>query len=199
MKKILILFSFIMAFSKIEGQVSIRPFVGINSATLTKTFDDVAWQSALGYQAGLDLMFGSRMYFQPGLHWELIRQDFTPTNPIPGFDTKFQASHIRVPLMIGFKTFGKDSGGLINFRLYTGPDIAFSVSNSEHAFLGINLNSDTYNNLHWSWNGGLGFDILFLFLDVGYKFGLSDYFEGSVNNGSRTNVFFANAGIRFDF
>jgi len=199
MRKLFFAFSFLLAYATIEAQISLRPFVGVNSATLTKSFDDAAWQSSLGYQAGFDFMFGNRVYIQPGLHWELIRQDFNPNTPIPGFNSKFEASHIRVPLMLGFRTFGIENGGLINFRLYTGPDIAFSVSNSDHAFLGVNLNSDTYKNLHWSWNGGIGFDILFLFVDVGYKFGLSDYFEGSVNNGSRTNVFFTNAGIRIGF
>jgi len=194
MKPLLFSALFVLLTLSVDAQLSVRPFVGVNSATLTREFDNSSWQSQLGYQVGVDLQLGDRVYFQPGLHWELIRQDFNPNNPIPGFNSDFRASHIRIPLMVGFRAL--EGGGLVNFRLYTGPDIAFSVSNSDHAFLGVELNSDTYNRLHWSWNGGVGVDFLFLFVDAGYKFGLSDYFAGSVNNGSRTNVFFANAGIR---
>lgn len=194
MKPIIFSVLFVLLTLGADAQLSVRPSVGVNSATLTREFEDTNWQSQLGYQFGVDLQLGDRIYFQPGLHWELIRQDFNPNDPIPGFNSDFKASHVRIPLMLGFRAL--EGGGLINFRLYTGPDIAFSVSNSEHSFLGVELNSDTYKRLHWSWNGGVGFDILFFFVDAGYKFGLSDYFQGSVDNGSRTNVFFANAGIR---
>jgi hypothetical protein len=188
---------FIFISSHAFGQISLRPFVGVNSSTLTKDFNNVAWQSEAGYQVGADLLIGNRVYFAPGVHWELIRQNFDPTNPIPGFDTQFRSSHIRVPLLLGFRAFSRENGGFFNLRLFTGPDVAFRTSSSEHAFLGIELNNNTYKNLSWSWNGGIGVDVLFLFIDVGYKIGLSDYFENSINNGSRTNIFYANAGFRF--
>jgi hypothetical protein len=198
-KKISLAMLCILMYTLTEAQISVRPYVGVNAANLTREFSDVGWQSSLGYQGGIDLMLGNRVYIQPGLQWELIRQNFDPANPIPNFNTRFQASHIRVPLMIGFRAFGIENGGLLNFRMYTGPDVAFTVSNSDHSFLGVDINKDTLNRLHWSWNGGIGFDILFLFVDMGYKFGLSDYFEGSIDNGSRSNVFFANAGLRIGF
>lgn len=180
------------------GQFAIRPYVGINSAKITENFQDVNWQSQLGYQGGIDLQIGSRLYFQPGLQWELIRTNFDPQNPIPGLDTKFEASHIRIPLMIGINALSAESSKLFNFRLYTGPDVAFTISHSDHSFLGVEINDETYNKLHWSWNGGLGVDFLFLFLDVGYKFGVSEYFnQDNVDNPARTNVFFGNVGMRF--
>ncbi len=180
------------------GQLAIRPYAGINSARITEDFEDINWQSQMGYQAGIDFQIGGRLYLQPGLQWELIRTNFDPQNPIPGLDTEFRASHIRIPLIVGINALPLESGKLFNFRLYTGPDVAFTVSNSDHSFLGVEINDDTYNRLHWSWNGGLGFDILFLFVDVGYKFGISEYFnQDNVTNPARTNVFFANVGMRF--
>lgn len=184
--------------SAIYGQFAIRPYVGVNTAKMTEDFEDIHWQSQLGYQAGLDLQIGSRLYVQPGIQWELIRTDFDPDNPIPGFDTEFKASHIRIPVMIGFNALPLESGNIFNFRLYTGPDVAFTISHSDHSFLGVEINDDTYNKLHWSWNGGLGVDILFFFVDAGYKFGVSEYFnKDEVTNPARTNIFFANAGMRF--
>jgi hypothetical protein len=198
MKKIIfVLTGIFMTSLTVNAQISLRPHVGINSSKLTQDFNDAAWQSGLGYQVGIDAILGNRLYFQPGLQWELIRQDFNPETPLPSWNTEFRNSHIRIPLMIGMRAWDASNGGLLNIRFYTGPDIAFTVSNSDHSFLGIELNKERLNNLHWSWNGGIGVDILFLFIDVGYKFGLSEYFASSVNNGSRTNVFFANAGIRF--
>jgi hypothetical protein len=187
----------ILISGSIFGQFSIRPYIGINSAKITEDFEDINWQSQLGYQGGIDLQIGDKFYLQPGLQWELIRTNFDPQNPIPGLDTKFKASHIRIPLMLGVKALSSSSN-LFNFRIYTGPDVAFTVSHSDHSFLGVEINDDTYNKLHWSWNGGVGVDFLFLFVDVGYKFGVSEYFnQDNVNNPARTNVFFANVGMKF--
>lgn len=199
MKNTIVVFVFMIFMScTVFGQFAVRPYVGVNSARITQDFEDINWQSQLGYQVGIDFQIGSRLYFQPGIQWELIRTNFDPQNPIPGLDTEFRASHIRVPLMVGFNALPAGSNKLLNFRLYTGPDVAFTVSNSDHSFLGVEINDDTYNRLHWSWNGGLGFDILFLFVDVGYKFGVSEYFnQDRVDNPARTNVFFANVGMRF--
>jgi hypothetical protein len=180
--------------NKVYSQLSIRPFVGVNSATLTKNFENSEWLSQVGYQGGANVLLGNRMYFQPGLQFEFIRMNFNPDSPIPGFNTDFQASHFRIPLMVGFRAL---KGGLFNFRLYTGPDVALSVSNSTHSFLGVQVRREDYQRLHWSWNGGVGVDFLFFFVDVGYKFGVSEYFnQNNFDNTARTNIFFANFGIR---
>lgn len=196
LKPVILFFAFTMFYTSISAQVAFRPFVGLNASTLTSDFSDADWQRAAGYQAGLDVQFGNRVYFQPGIHWELINKDLVPENVIGDFSTEFQATHIRIPLLLGFRLFSDENTSLLNFRVFTGPDIAFSVSNSEHSFLGIDLSSNQYRRLHWSWNGGVGVNFLFLFLDVGYKVGLSEYFRASVGNDARTNVFFGNIGLR---
>jgi len=193
-----LVFFFLFGINPTQAQLSLRPFVGVNSATLTKNFEDTEWLNQVGYQGGLNVLLGNRMFFQPGLQYEFIRMNFNPNNPIPGFNTDFKASHFRIPLMVGFRAFDQSNGGLFNFRLFTGPDVALSVSNSTHSFLGVQLRKEDYQRLHWSWNGGIGFDFLFLFVDLGYKFGLSEYFkQGNIDNSSRTNIFFANIGFRF--
>lgn len=179
-----------------QGQITFRPLVGLNSTTLTSDFSDAEWQRAAGYQVGLDVQFGNRIFFQPGIHWELINSDLVPREVIQNINTNFKATHIRIPLLVGFRLFSEENTSLLNFRFFTGPDIAFSVKNSEHSFLGIDLSSDQYQRLHWSWNGGIGIDFLFLFADIGYKVGLSDYFRESAGNDARSNIFYGNIGLR---
>jgi hypothetical protein len=59
----------------------------------------------------------------------------------------------------------------------------------------IQISKDDYEDVILSATAGLGVDVLFLFMDLGYDLGLTN-FEKS-NSKSRHNSMFVNVGARF--
>lgn len=199
MKKLVILIFTIFLAGSMSAQLAIRPTVGINSVTLTEDLNDGEWRSRLGHQFGIDLQLGDRFYVQPGLFWESHNNVVTPDDT--GVRINFKSSHLRVPLSIGVKLFDKGLDNLINVRLYGGLDASFRLSTEGNDKLfNLNLEDNSLKKAFWGYHAGIGADFLFLFADVGYRWGASRFFKmESVNNGARMNVFFANAGIKFSF
>lgn len=185
-------------FTTTQAQFTLRPYFGINSSTLTKDFQDAEWQSKLGYQAGVDAQIGGKIYVQPGLHWEMLNQSLRPTNPSIGDINNFRSTHIRIPLLIGVRLIDPEKSDLINIRMFTGPDAGFALGADGSTFSGVRFNKDALRSASFGYNLGIGLDFLFLFADAGYRWGLSRFFDqSSMDNGSRSNVFYFNVGIRF--
>ncbi len=184
--------------TQIHSQFAIRPYFGINSTQLTKDYANADWQSEIGYQVGVDAQFGNKVYVQPGIQWELLNKSLRPTNPTLGDATKFNSTHIRIPLLLGFRLLDATKSNLVNLRVYTGPDISFLISAEKGSFGSISFDRESLKSASYGYNVGAGVDIMFLFLDAGYKWGLTRFFEESLNNnGSKANVFFVNAGLKF--
>lgn len=195
-KSIFILLLSVIGASGISAQLTIRPYVGINSNTLTEDIADFAdWKTKIGYQLGADLQIGRRFYVQPGFQAEFARNKIEST--IPGSeDTEFKRTHLRVPVMVGY-AFGKIDGNFAA-RLFTGPNASIVLA----AEVDDQDIKDQLKNAVFGWNVGAGLDISILFIDLGYQIGLSNVFDDlglDAENGSKGNAFYANAGVRLRF
>lgn len=115
---------------------------------------------------------------------------------INGNNTSFQVNRVRVPLMLGYKLIGPDVGGLIDARIFTGPNASFVINKDLKQTSLINKND--FQNAVYGWNIGAGFDIAIVFVDLGYSFGLSELFENAASD-ARNNLFYVNAGLRIGF
>ncbi len=178
----------------VASQISLRPQAGFNTSTLTRDLDEATFNSEVGFQFGLDLQVGERFYFQPGIFWESAKNELKER--IDGDRTEFSVSRIRLPLMLGYRLLSDDTDGLLDVRLFTGPNAAFAVSKDlkETAL----LSKGDFKDAVFGWNVGLGVDLAIFFVDVGYMFGLSEVFEGAASD-VRNNLFYANAGLRLGF
>ncbi|MEZ4965455.1 MAG: porin family protein [Saprospiraceae bacterium] len=195
MKKQIITLAFIFCtFSLALAQVTLRPYVGINSHNLTEDFDDADWKSAVGYQVGIDLQIGGKFYIQPGVQLEFAKNKLDFTTPVGNVDLK--RTHLRIPVMLGV-ALGENSGNF-SFRIFTGPNASILLdSNTDE----IDLNNNSWKDAVFGWNVGAGLDLSIFFVDLGYQFGLSDVYDLKVVNGAdaKDNVFYANAGLRVRF
>jgi hypothetical protein len=182
----------------VYAQLAVRPYFGVNSTTLTKDYSNAQWQSELGYQGGVDLQIGNKIYFQSGLQWEMLNSSLRPTNPSIGDLTEFRSTHLRIPLLLGIRLFDASTKDLFNIRVFTGPDASFLIGSNGAVFNNVRFNRDALKNTSFGYNLGVGLDVLIFFADAGYRWGLTRFFDETlINNGSRANVFYANAGIRF--
>lgn len=182
-----------LAFSA-TAQFSIRPQIGYNSSTITKRFQDQEFGTEAGFQFGVDLQFGKKFYVQPGILWESANNELR--DMINGNNTSFQVNRVRVPLMFGYKLIGPDVGGLVDARIYTGPNASF-VINKDLKQNSL-INKDDFQNAVYGWNVGAGFDVAIVFVDLGYSFGLSEVFQ-NMATAARNNLFYINAGLRIGF
>lgn len=176
-----------------NSQAELRIGVGLNYNSFPSDLEGYSFSSAAGYQFGADIQFGERFYFQTGLHFESVR---TQVNDQPsGISVdNFEVNRLRIPAYIGYRFASSESW--LNFRIFTGPNASLVVNRSlDNAF---DLDDDDFSSVLYGYNVGAGVDLAFLFLDVGYMFGLNDVLEFQ-DSGSSNNLFFANAGLRLKF
>ena len=177
----------------LSGQLELRLSGGLNSSSFSTNFNDLEFREGWGYQFGADLQIGNLWYLQTGLHFEslengLIEGEFR----LPVKD--IQIDRLRAPLYIGHRFFNRSS--LLNIRVFTGPNASILVNSR----LGesLNLREEDFNRTLIGWNLGAGLDLAFLFVDVGYMFGLSEAFSGK-DSSSANQLFYANTGLRIKF
>ena len=190
MKKTFVLFIAIAYTSITSAQVSLRPQAGFNSSNLTKDLESAEFSDQLGFQFGIDLQLGNKVYLQPGIFWESSKNELKER--IDDRTSEFTISRVRVPVMLGYRLIS-DEAGAIDARLFTGPNASFAVSkNLDETAL---LSKDDFKGAIYGWNIGFGVDLAIVFIDAGYSFGLSEVFEG-VSSSARNNLFYVNAGLR---
>lgn len=194
-----------LAFSGIDslyGQAAIRPYAGINSSNLSKELiDDSEWKSKLGYQIGVDVQFGDKLFIQPGIQFEAFRnlKRFT----VPGIgsqEIELSTSYMRIPVLVGYR-FGEEDA-TFGLRVFAGPNAAFKLSGSTDNPFGDTSIEDELKGAVFGLSGGFGLDFLSIFfVDLGYQTGLTDVFEEveGLNSGAKNNFIYGNAGIRIRF
>ena len=176
------------------AQFSIRPQIGYNSSIITKRFQDQKFGTEAGFQFGVDFQIGQKFYIQPGILWESANNELR--DGINGNNSSFRVNRVRVPLLFGYKLIGPDAGGIVDARIFTGPNASFVVNKDlkQNAL----INKDDFHDAVYGWNFGAGIDIAIVFVDLGYSFGLSEVFQDAAST-SRNNLFYINAGLRIGF
>ena len=198
----LVLACFVFVNTNVYGQMEIRPFVGGIKSSIENS-DQLEFEEDWGVNFGVDVMFGKRFYFQPGLHYSGTKSDVEPKGGVNGEETEIKISNFTIPALVGYKLFDPETDRVFNLRLYTGPSLSFvtSVDDDESQ---LDIDKEDFKRATFGWNAGVGLDFLFAFLDVGYRFGMSDTFDdfeiqGVDIDNSRSHQLFANLGIRIRF
>ena len=189
MKKLLTFGMLLFMAQAMFGQLSLRPQVGINFASFTGDDFD-GWSSELGYQFGADLQIGGTFYVQPGINYQSTKLTFDDVD-----DGTFETQRLNIPILVGIKLFEKEDAAF-GARVFAGPNFALHLG--EDFDEAIMLSSDDIKDLHVAGLVGAGIDFGIIFLDLGYKFGITKYIEVD-NADSNKNVFIANAGVRIGF
>jgi hypothetical protein len=197
MKKIYILtilFSS-LAFSGFS-QFEVKAFIGINGATYKGLAEGLSQSSNLGYQGGAAILFGTTWYFEPGVVWYGTSTSLSVDSIGSGQNIKNNITGLKVPLMVGYRFFGRTEN-LLNLRLFVGASADFI---SKIKFDEVEWDKDLYNDVNWNANFGFGLDIWFLYLELGYELGLSEiYNSNSFGNLLKQNDLYVNLGFRIKF
>lgn len=206
-----ILFTFLMAigitaFSHAQ-HFDIRAYGGLNVVQLTSDggttlIDGVLHQETIsgraGYQFGAMVTFGSRFFVQPGVQYTSILTELKNSSESTEYIDETSVNLISVPLRVGFRLIDPGTENLINVRLFGGIEghHVMSVSHDKKSGKVGDLDEDDFTNLIVQGDFGLGLDIAFVFIDMGYQLGLTSITSGS---DTKANAFYSNVGVKFGF
>jgi Outer membrane protein beta-barrel domain len=159
------------------------------------------WVGKAGYQFGVDLLLGQRLFVKPGLHLQVRSLNYTVNgvdqDGLPnGTKNEYQytSQSLRIPVMVGVRLIGTSAENDFNLYFMGGPTALIAVN----AELEDNSFNVTTRATQWYLGAGLGFEYKFLFLEGGYDVGITNVFLGDgINTNPKVNDVYAAAGVRF--
>jgi hypothetical protein len=191
MKKLFAIALLVFASVQLFAQLQINPQFGINFLTVKNPPEGVKYDGKVGVSMGVDLRFGSRFQFQPGVHWvHSVNSYQTTIGPAATGDVVYNSMKLKA--LAAFNLI--DAGGL-KLRVNFGPAYDFLLSAKEKESKN-DLKSD-YTSGTFFLQGGVGVDFLFLTADVGYASGLSKTFAGETAPDSKMAGMYASIGVIF--
>lgn len=209
MKKIrLTILMLVLGFStSIAQNFDIRAYGGLNILQLssdqgTSLIDGVLHHQTVsgrpGYQFGAAITFGDRFYVHPGFQYTILTTKVVNENSVLGTELTDETTlnAISIPLKVGFRLINPEIENIFNIRIFGGFDghHILSVDHSTKSGGVDDINVDDYSNLIINADFGMGIDLLFFFVDVGYQLGLTPVYSGADN--AKSNAFYSNLGIR---
>jgi len=184
------------------AQFSIKPAFGVNSTLLSTDPGNWEHDGRLGYQFGGSVAIGKKFYVEPGIFWMRNNSEITHlgddgTTGATNFNHNI--SMIRIPVFVGLAVLGKEES-LANLRVFLGPSMSFITSvNNDQDHPESPLKED-YKSVRWGGDVGIGVSVWWLFLDVGYEFGLSEIYNDTEKFGSaKASGIWSNIGVRIKF
>jgi hypothetical protein len=200
MKKISILFIFSLIITGLSyGQFAAGVKIGYNANKLTADPDSIKSQFNSGFHVGIWTHFGKRFYVAPALHYSMSGAVFTREgkDETKNWKQKVKIGSLDIPVLVGFKLIHSD---LITWRLELGPEASFVINKKvedENSVTGP-IEEASINNMNWYVMGGTGVDVLFLSLDLRYKYGLNNVVgdAGTYQFDAKNQMFVVSLGFK---
>jgi Outer membrane protein beta-barrel domain len=190
MKKISFLLSALLFLTlTINAQVELKGLIGTNFATFHGSDQDVSAKAGIQYGAGV--LIGNKFYVEPGIQFVTSASSFT----YEGANYDFTQNLVKIPVYFGYHLLGSEDKP-IALRVFAGPTMSIPGKIKKGP---EQITKDDINNSIWAIDGGLGLDILFLFVEANYEYSLNDYFAAAANANGKHGAFIINAGIHIDF
>lgn len=170
-----------------------KAFGGINFNLLSIDSKAVKPTMAPGWLLGASYKRGKFLYWEVGATFNNSVYNLTDTALIPSslLDGVFSVRSIDVPVKFGINVLTFVSR-IVGLRAYVSAVPSFTLGIGDNK-LGISM--DHINTFNLYGQVGIGVDVAFLFLEVGYNYGFIDLFKNDIK--SNPNQIFVNLGFRF--
>ena len=189
MKKIT-LFSLLLLFAlTMNAQVELKALIGTNFSTLHGSDEEVS--ARVGIQYGAGVLIGNKFYVEPGIQFVTSATEIN----IEGTPVDFTQNLVKVPVYLGYHLLGEEDQPFA-LRIFAGPAMSIPGKIKKGA---DQITKDSISNSIWSVDGGIGFDLFFLFAEASYEYSLNDYFAEAFSMSGKHGAFIINAGIHIDF
>jgi hypothetical protein len=186
------------AFATLHAQ-ELRFGGGYSGSNIRETGDE-KWVGRAGYQFGIDVLIGERVFVKPGVHLQVRNLRYTvlglgPNGSPDGTSSEFKYTSraLRIPVLLGARLLEPNDENGFNAFVMGGPT----------ALIGLNTDSDdnsfnvTTRGTQWYLGAGLGLEYKFIFLEGGYDVAMSNVFKGDgINTNPKVNNLYVAAGVR---
>lgn len=179
------------------AQFQVNPQMGLNFQQLTQGRQGMGDRVGLGYDVGLDLRFGDRLFFQPGAFLgrsaTVVTFDQFENTTI---ESDLVRTHLKLRAQAGYRLIDSYQ---FDLRFMAGPsyDVLLSVDDKDGA---INWNEGDFNKGSFNLDAGLAFDMGLFSLSPTASFGLSRVFSDADGVGdidSRYITYGLTIGVNF--
>jgi len=195
MRKFFLLFILFLSTTLVFGEFTIGIKVGYNAAKLSTSIDTISTTFKSGFQAGIFVRIGKRVYFQPELYY--TTQGGVFSSNLSNWEQNIKLGSLDVPALVGFKIINHDK---LNLRILAGPVASFIVNKTISEAEGVinPITSADINSINWYIQAGAGLDIWKFTLDVRYQIGLNQLIKevNDVNFNTRNNVWVVSLGFK---
>jgi hypothetical protein len=207
MKKIILALVLILAFSTggvSYGQLNLKigPKVGFNASQLHTNLDSISSQFKSGFQIGIFVRMGKKVYLQPEFYYTTQGGVFEST--VQNWKQNIKLGSLNIPVLVGVSFI---NSSLLNVRILAGPAVSIVVnkkigeSNVSNAIYGPITDSDI-KNVNWYIQAGAGVDIWKFTFDIRYQLGLNKIIDNvsfqnkTVNFNTTNNVWVVSLGFK---
>jgi len=165
-------------------------YAGGNSNTMSGETDKYNANAGVGYHIGVAWEKGGFVYYQFGLRYNNAVYGFKSraTTKDTG-DLKVQALDIPLTLGINFLSFAK----IVSLRAFISAMPSFTLGVSDNHF---GVNKDAVNSFIFYGQIGIGADIAFAFIDIGYNYGTQSLLKNSTSSTNPGQAYLS-LGVRF--
>jgi hypothetical protein len=163
-------------------------YAGPNVSTLHVESADFEKESKTGYHVGLSWRRSGFVFTQLGVRYNSPVYSVFKQGRADSGDHKFSISDIDVPVTVGLNLL---SGRLLGLRAFISAVPAFNLSVGDND---QGVSKDNINTFVFYGQVGIGVDVLFLSIDLGYNYGFSDIIK---DYNSKPGQGFLNIGFKF--
>ncbi len=165
-------------------------YAGVNSNTMSGSTTSYNANSGTGYQIGIAWQKGNFTYWKVGFRYDYAVYAFNSlaTSKDTG-DLKVQALDIPLSFGVNFLSFAK----IVSLRAYISAMPSFTLGVSDNRF---GISKGDVNSFIFYGQIGIGADIAFLLIDLGYNYGTQSLMKNSTSS-TNPGQFYLNLGVRF--
>jgi hypothetical protein len=177
---------------KKEGKKNEIVVYGGANFTQLSSSNEYESEAGTGYQLGVNYKQGRMFYWQAGARFASSMIKYKPENSPAGTDFgSFSVSDLDFPLTLGVN-FTSFMNRVLGVRLFAGavPAITLKVGDNSYG-----ITKDKVNSFIVYGQGGLGINVAFLVLEVGFNYGFNELLID--HKDSNPGQAFVNLGFRF--
>ena len=165
-------------------------YAGPNSNTMSGSTDKYNANAGVGWHLGVAWSRPGFIYWQFGLRYNNAVYGFnSKATSVDTGDLKVQALDIPVTLGVNILSFAK----IAALRGFVSAIPSFNLGVSDNHF---GVTKDDINSFIFYGQLGIGVDVAFTFLDIGYNYGTSSLMKNSTSS-TNPGQWFLSLGIRF--
>ncbi len=182
-----------------KAKSSFKAYGGVNFNNLSlDSADQIESKFTVGFDLGISYKRGRFFYYEVGARYNYRPFEVTDVSNSNGTNqptSSFSVSALEVPLTGGIN-ITSFADRLIGVRVFLSGVPSFSVGKDVDE---LGLEKDDITNFMFYGQGGVGIDIAFFFVELGYNYGFSNLIKDIENESIKSNPSqgYFNVGFRF--